>query len=240
MIQVGSLGDGSAGRIEAELPTGRAWSSDVLRAHDGDLTPHAFFVHQDPNVVLDRHYHDAAEFQVVVAGGGKLGTHPIRAYAIHYASHQAVYGPLTADERGLDFMTFRAVYQRGLFKFPDEKRRMERGRRSQLMGEVPPGDPRQLASPKVERAIEAADDGLAAWIVRLPPKSQLLAPLDPGGAGRFLMLVSGIAAAAGAALAPLDVAWIGNADATLDAGPDGAELIVLQMPSIAAPEIGPR
>lgn len=234
MIQIGTLGDGQAGRIEAMLPTGLAWSSDMLRGQEGEFTPHAFFVHQDPNVVLDRHYHDAAEFQVVVGGGGRLGTHAVRPYSIHYASRQAVYGPLVAGDAGLEYVTFRAVYQRGLFKFPDERRRMGSGRRSQSMGDILPEDPKRLAQARVEPVISATNDGLAAWTMRLPPASRLEAPIHPGGAGRFLLLTRGTATVDQARLGELDVAWIGNRGATVVAGPEGAELIVLQLP-LSAP-----
>lgn len=230
MIQVGNLGDGQAGRIEAILPTGRAWSGDILRTRDGALTPHAFFVHQDPNVVLDRHYHDAAEFQVIVGGSGKLGTHAVRPFSIHYASCQAVYGPLVADASGLDYVTCRIIYQRGLFKFPDERKRMARGRRTQIMGSAAYGDPSSLAAAQIEDVICPDGDGLAAWIMRLPPGTMLEPPRHGGGAGRFLLLTSGSASVGTEAFETLSVGWIGNREAAVTAGPNGAEMIVLQLP----------
>jgi hypothetical protein len=239
MVQVGCIGDGRRGRIDAQLSTGFAWSSDMLRTEDDGLTPHAFFVHQDPNVVLDRHYHDAAEFQVVVGGSGRLGTHAVRPLSVHYASYQAVYGPLAAGEFGLDYVTCRAVYQRGLFRFPDERRRMTPGRRDQYIGEVLPGDPRSLTGISIDPVIDPLGDGLAVWMMRIPPGARSKAPIHPGGAGRFLLLTAGGATVESAILDELSVGWIGNGEATVAAGPEGAELVVLQLPA-AAGEIGQR
>lgn len=234
MMQLGSVGDGQQGRIEAMLPTGLAWSSDMLRDKDRDLTPHAFLVHQDPRVVLDRHYHDTAEFQVVVGGDGRLGTHEVMPFSIHYASSQAVYGPLVAGEAGLDYVTCRAVYQRGLFKFPEERKRMAGGRRSQHMGHVVRTDPHGLAAPAAAVVIDPTDDGLAAWSLRIPPGTEASAPATAWGLGRFLLLIGGSATVDGALLADLCVGWIGNREVAIAAGQDGAELIVLQLPAEAA------
>lgn len=237
MVQVGDVGDGQAGRIEAMLPAGRAWSSDMLRTSDGDLTPHVFFVHQDPNVILDRHYHDAAEFQVVVGGSGKLRTHAVRPFTVHYASYQAVYGPLIASETGLDYITFRMTYQRGLFRFPDERRRMGGGQRSQVMGEFARCNPPSLPAAQVDIVIEPNSGGLAAWVLRLPPDAELEAPKRLGGTGRFLLLTNGSAHVNEGLFEMLSVAWIGNDDAAVAAGPAGAEMIVLQMPGHARDDI---
>lgn len=233
MVQVGNLGDGRAGRIEAILPTGHAWSSDMLRASDGELTPHAFFVHQDPNVVLERHYHDAAEFQIVVGGSGKLGTHAVRPFSVHYASYQAVYGPLVAGESGLDYVTCRVIYQRGLFKFPEERRRMEGGIRTQAMGDISPCELTNLSAKRIDSVIDPDNGGLAAWIMRLPAGAVLEAPRHAGGAGRFLLLANGSAQVDEEAFGNLSIAWIGDRDAAVVAGPQGAEMIVLQLPGNA-------
>lgn len=238
MVQVGNLGDGQADRIEAMLPTGPAWSSDMLRAQDGKLTPHAFFVHQDPNVVLDRHYHDAAEFQVVVGGSGRLGTHAVRPFSVHYASYQAVYGPLVAGESGLDYVTCRTIYQRGLFRFPEERRRMEGGRRTQAIGKIARCDLANLSTERIDAVIDADVAGLAAWVMRLPAGTALDAPRHAGGAGRFLLLANGSAEVGDEIFETLTVGWIGNSDAAVIAGPQGAEMIVLQLPRDAMNVIG--
>src|SRR3979490_3322681 len=41
------------------------------------IFPMAHFVEQDPNTHLRPHFHEADQFQIVVAGSGTLGHHPV-------------------------------------------------------------------------------------------------------------------------------------------------------------------
>lgn len=238
MVQAADVSTAHELRKDYVLPTGPAWSGDILTAHDGQLSPHAFYVHQDPHVTLDRHYHDAAEFQVVVAGGGSLGHHAVRPFSVHYAAYQTMYGPLVAGPDGLDYITLRLHYQRGLFYWPQERARMVRGARWQTMADASSLDPSALlvlAAPETEALIPAGEGGLAAWLMQVPPGGRAGVPSAPNGAGRFMLVVEGGARTATATLSRLSVAWIGTADCPLTAGPAGAAALVLQMPRDAGP-----
>ena len=43
------------------------------------MYPMAFLVEQDPGAVVGAHYHQADQFQVMVGGSGRLGTHDVAA-----------------------------------------------------------------------------------------------------------------------------------------------------------------
>ena len=43
----------------------------------GVLYPMAFLVEKEPRAVVKPHFHQADQYQVVVQGGGRLGTHDV-------------------------------------------------------------------------------------------------------------------------------------------------------------------
>jgi hypothetical protein len=50
----------------------------------GTLYPMAFLVEKEPHAVVKPHFHQADQYQVVVQGGGRLGTHDVGTVAVHY------------------------------------------------------------------------------------------------------------------------------------------------------------
>ena len=55
----------------------------------GTLFPMAFLVEQDPGEVANAHFHQADQFQVVVAGSGTLGAHAVQPVSVHFAAAPA-------------------------------------------------------------------------------------------------------------------------------------------------------
>lgn len=62
--------------------------------------------------------HVQDEFQLVIDGDGALGRPAVRPISVHFAGRHTGYGPLTAGERGLSYMTLRAVLDLGAISCP--------------------------------------------------------------------------------------------------------------------------
>ncbi len=76
----------------------------------GVLYPMAFLVEKDPHAVVKPHFHQANQYQVVVRGGGRLGTHDVGSVAVHYTEAWSAYGPIVAGEDGIAWFTLRNAW----------------------------------------------------------------------------------------------------------------------------------
>ncbi len=66
---------------------------------DDALHPMAFLVETGPGAVTRPHFHQADQFQVVVAGRGMLGDHEFSDGAVHYTGAYSAYGPIVPGSR---------------------------------------------------------------------------------------------------------------------------------------------
>ncbi|MEI7784621.1 MAG: hypothetical protein WCK08_09580 [Betaproteobacteria bacterium] len=226
-----------------ELPHFRGAVIDFIEPPPGPglPRPQAFLVQQDPHCVLPTHFHQEHQFQLFVGGGASLGQHVVRHLEVHYASPHSAYGPLKADERGLEYLTLRAVSDQGAWILPNK--------RSDLLLRIPKMQKHaapqrtadtqallQLGAPEQETLIAPEPGGPGAWIMRLPPKASGLAPApSPGSAGRFHVLTCGQASTSEGDLEALAVIWSGpGEEVQIQAGPKGAEVVVMEYPQQAA------
>ena len=167
----------------------------------GTLYPMAFLVEKEPHAVVRPHFHQADQYQVVVQGGGRLGTarrghgggplhrrmvrlradrrrgrgdrmvHPAQRMGFRRALHA---GCPRAASRGADRRTCITVRQRR--------------RRCRL--------PRQAELSRTERVsclavIEQTADGMATWRYRLPAGRSISGPEPREGGGQFWIVLSG-------------------------------------------------
>jgi hypothetical protein len=91
----------------------------------------------------------------------------------------------------------------------------------------------------LETIIEAVESGLAGYAAGVQSHGSLEAP-DPTSGGRYGVVIAGSAIFKGETLPPLSCVFVGTDDIGLpiDAGPSGAEVLVLQYPK--DPEAAPR
>src|SRR5436309_1317297 len=62
-------------------------------------TPQAFLVEVVlPGAVIHPHFHRVPQFQIVIAGGGRIGKHPLEPVAVHYVDAFTPYGPIIPTE----------------------------------------------------------------------------------------------------------------------------------------------
>ena len=216
-----ALASGPAGKVFTYL------RSDYLASPPGAGEPQAFLVEMpEPGAVIPPHFHREDEFQVVVAGNGSLGVHALERVAVHFADAYTPYGPIRVGPAGLAFFTLRARADAGAEYMPESRARMARKARRSVAADVPPQGETAALWP-----IHA--DGLGAWIVRARPGEAVASP--PGDGGRYYLIVAGSAAGGATALTRWSCVWkpAGAVHPALSAGPDGADIVVVQFPEEA-------
>lgn len=239
MIRSATLQGEQANRRHLTLSNGTGyWRSDLIVSSESDApAPQAFLIQQDPNTVIRPHFHVQDQFQVVAEGGGMLGRHAVAPIHVHYASRHTGYGPITAGSRGLSYFTFRAVTTPHAYFLPESRDRMERLPKRNLLGHpVALSDAATLRARvevAVETIIEPQPDGVAAWLLRLPPNTRYVPPGHASGADRFYLVGEGVMVARNERLPRFATTFAsaGQDDFELLAGDEGLEVLVLRFPA---------
>jgi hypothetical protein len=211
----------------------------------GTLYPMAFLVEKDPHAVVKPHFHQADQYQVVVQGGGRLGTHDVGTVAVHYTDAWSAYGPIVAADEGIAWFTLRNAWDSGARYMPAARDQLRAARVQNFQHREATAGPMLVAgSSDLARTtclscatvIEPTPDGLATWRYRIPPGASISGPAPHEGGGQFWIVLSGSAAADGAVfLPPNSCVFVAPDDAALamTAGPGGAETMCLQFPVLA-------
>jgi hypothetical protein len=223
----------------AQLPHshGTAVRTDIILSAPGATPsdrrgPQAFLVEQSGNSLAGSHYHVEAWFQVVVAGSGCIGRHELKPLTVHYANPYTGYGPLQGGPEGLSYVTLRAVGDpHRPFYLPDTKDQMKPGPRLNLTSEqVVQQDPACLTAATAERVIAPREDGIAVWMVRVPPNHSVQAPQHAHGGGQFRLVTQGEMRCGPDTLQKLGCAFhsMEESELPIEAGAAGLEVLVLQ------------
>ena len=208
-------------------PAGKVFTyrrSDYLASRPGAGDPQAFLVEMpDPGAVIPPHFHVEDEFQVVVAGSGSLGKHALDGVAVHFAEAYTPYGPIRVGPAGLTFFTLRAKADPGAEYMPESRARLARKARRNVAADVPAHGESKALWPM-------HDDGLGGWIIRARPREAVASP--PGDGPRYYLLVAGSATHGPTTLPLWSCVWKADnaAHPALTAGPDGADVVVVQFP----------
>jgi len=214
------------------------WRSTFVRTDpsESDPSPNGFLVEQQPDSVILPHFHQANQFQVFVAGHGVLAKHPVTPVTVHYANAYSPYGPIRAGADGLHYFTLRDAYDPGARFMPGARAELKAVRRRHAMSEpvVPIGSAElmRLTTVMQQTVIAPAADGLAAWVIYVPPNDTFDAlPTAPTGGSRYLVVIVGMMAHEAAALPRLSCVYLSPEEAPrLRAGPGGAALLIVQFP----------
>ncbi len=211
----------------------------------GALYPMAFLVEKEPHAVVKPHFHQADQYQVVVQGGGRLGTHDVGTVAVHYTNAWSAYGPIVAADEGIAWFTLRNAWDPGARYMPAAREQLRAARvqnfshREATAAPMPVCPPAELARTEAISCVtllEHAADGLASWRYRLPANAELSGPAPSDGGGQFWIVLSGSASAAGSAnLPPNSCLFVAPDDDALLllAGQGGTELLCVQFPHLA-------
>jgi hypothetical protein len=192
--------------------------------------PQAFLVQVlDPGGSIQPHFHDVDQFQVIVQGDGVIGKKPLRPITAQYADAYTPYGPIVSRDDGISFFTLRQSASAGHFHMPGSRDKMpgRAGRNIAALfntGEIPAQD-------QIRLDLHKAEDGLCMQGFRLAANASVTPATSTGGC-QFFLICSGSLVHEGQLLPNQSLIYveIGEAPPRLQAGPDGAEVMLLQFP----------
>jgi len=209
---------------------------------DATLFPMAFLVEKEPGAVVHPHFHRADQYQVVVAGGGRLGRHALHGVEVHYTDAYSAYGPIVAAEDGIAWFTLRNAWDPGARYMTSARAELRAARaehyqhREAVAGAIHPLSDAALATlaeATCQPVLGPGPDGLATWHCKLPPSAELFGPDPTTGGGQFWIVLAGRLSTGGSALLPpRSCTFVAPDDAALSvqAGTGGAEALCLQFP----------
>lgn len=199
----------------------------------GNITtnPQGFLVERPyANARIDPHFHDVDQFQVVVAGDGRIGKKEVRAVTFQYADAFTPYGPIVARDDGISFFTLRNVASGGHFSMPGSGHLMP-CRAGRNIAAVFEQNYASLSEGEIifESLMEPQDDGVDAEGIRMGPHARGEGPSNDGG-GQYYLICAGSLLADGKTLSENSLIRVDAGEPTpnLQAGADGANVLVLQ------------
>lgn len=222
-----------ANGVPAALTTyfGRNWTMGAVEAPPppGVIYPMAFLVEQSAGTLVQAHYHQANQWQVVVGGGGMLGRHEVAPVVVHYTNAYSSYGPLRSGPQGLHYFTLRNGYDPGAQYVPAAAPKLRAAKRRFREASQDAGPP--ALTPATEVLVPEAEDGLAARRHRLAPGAAFTGPDPARGLGQFWLVTAG-SLLDEMPLPPLSLGFVYPEEeaARVTAGAEGAEVLVLQYP----------
>lgn len=242
MIVVGTREQQQRKRRHEVLANGTGYhKGEYMLTPPGDgPSPQAFLVEQDPDTTIITHYHQQNQFQVVVGGDGTLGRHAVAPLLVHYAGAFTGYGPIVSGAHGLQYLTFRANNDPGAQFLPEARERLVRGPKAHFSSEpistLDSAARRTLPQVQCEDILPLANDGLAVRLYRLPPGAAEKALAPSTGHGQYLVVVAGSMVVDQRALQAPENVFLSSEEAafTMQAGPEGLEVLLLQFPPLAA------
>jgi len=180
------------------LPNGTGYyrTNYMTSSPDTPGSPMCYLVEQDPNSVINPHYHQANQFQVFVGGEGALGKRAIAPLIVHYVDAHTPYGPITSRDDGIQYFTLREEFDPGARFLPDEIAGLKHVKRRHVTTEpVVQSAPDALAllnGVHVEPLFEPHADGLASWRVTPGPNATITHD-TPFRGSQFWLLLAGAA-----------------------------------------------
>lgn len=207
----------------------RSYYGKQATFHEG---PQAFLVDMPgEGSTIRPHFHDVDQFQIVVRGGGRIGKKKLRPITFQYADAYTPYGPIVGADDGIAFFTLRAACASGFFPMPGSRQLMPVRAGRNLAGKFESGEALPPHGQCVRESLLATDDGIEVVGFRFGAGAR--ARGEPADAGnQFYLVCAGSLRHAGEDIAPLSLMLVqaGEAAPELEAGPQGAAVLLLQMP----------
>ncbi len=196
-----------------------------------DNSPQAFLVERPyAGARINPHFHDVDQFQVVVKGDGRIGKKEVRPITFQYADAYTPYGPIVARDDGISFFTLRNIASGGHFVMPGSKHLMACRAGRNIAGVFEVGK-RRMKNGEVaqEPLMEPQADGVDAVGIRMGANAQAQAPTSAGG-GQYILVCAGTLLQDGKEMTADSLMRVeaGEPAPLLQAGPDGAEVLVMQ------------
>jgi hypothetical protein len=193
--------------------------------------PQGFLVERPyPKPVIDPHFHDVDQFQVVVAGDGRMGKKKVAPVTFQYADAYTPYGPIVGNDDGISFFTLRPIASGGHWVMPGNRDKMpgKAGRNIAGIFDYTKMLTKQGAT-ETEALMDPQEDGVDAVGLRLGPNTEMESVASTGG-GQYVLVCSGTVEIDGKTLDQNSLLHVeaGEAAPTLKSGSEGACVMVLQ------------
>ncbi len=226
-----------ATRKHMVLPNGTsAWKSYYFRTPQGGCpSPQAFMVEQGANEVVLPHFHEQNQYQVIVHGGGSVGRSAVAPITVHYAGAYTGYGPISAGDEGLWYLTLRPMMDNGPLYVHESRDKLKPGPKkhyqSPALDAMPQDDLAKLAQPEVQ-TINADPQGPTVEVVRVPPQQRQTVTGPDRGGGQFFFVTGGSLLSNGVEYPKWSCLWAASIDAAFEvvAGTAGVEVLLLEFP----------
>ena len=200
------------------------------------LEPQVYLVEQPSEKIFQPHFHFVDQFQLVTAGEGSIGRHAVRPFSVHFASAFTGYGPITATQNGIDYLTIRARTEiTGAHFLPDSKSDIRPGlKRNVIVNDIDLAELESKSRPAdtVVVTYTSEPDGLAIMLTRVGSSMSATMALLVEGGGRCIVVLTGHVHCRGDVYGPLSVLFssAGEGPLSLTADEAGANLLLLQFP----------
>ena len=227
-------------RVERHLPDGHLnWRTDFIQCPKDKAvdTPMAFLSEGSLGRVLRTHFHRVDQFHVICMGKGSLGRYPLAFGGVHFARAYTPYGPINHED-GLGFIALRAHRDDGAqyMHMPENRAELEsvRSRVPWQCKSVPDFSIQPGENGIAMKAIDGIQDehGLAAYSVVMKPGATAYSIDLSKSDGQYILVMKGGLIHEGVQKNHLTVIWVEKNEGPfrLIAGPEGAELIILNFP----------
>lgn len=197
--------------------------------------PQAYLIEQPGDSEVAAHFHDTNQFQVFVHGKGTFGKIPINGLMVHYAKAHTTYGPISAGEDGIHYMTLRNNWDSGAKRMPENRKNLRKIKRShRLANDIPIPSVHSLQSVTIETSdlILLKEDGLGVRQFNAGPGQEFPISLETNGAGSYVFVVSGSIIHKGVDYETQSLVYRYHDDGPLivEAGTNGTCVLLLQFP----------
>jgi len=195
--------------------------------------PQAYLVIQPPGSVTRPHFHQTNQFQLFVGGSGRVGKVRVDPVTVQYAGANTPYGPIHAEDQGIDYFTLRQNWESGAKYLPERRDLLVKGQQRQVLGTATRGAISQDGAEE-EPLFAPADDGLMAVALRLAPGASVTLPDASEGGGQYHVVLSGGLTRGDEIFGPLAVEFASADEGAVkvEAGAEGLELLVLRFPRV--------
>ena len=227
-------------RTVHSLGTGHVhWSTDFLSLRSTEIKdePQALLIEMNADEVILPHFHPVDQFQIFIAGSGKLGRKDAAAIMLQYTDHHVAYGPITAGAQGLSFFALRRLTDSGpvyMDKPGYREKLVPSPKRSHEIGPLPLSTELVLKA-RTQVALEPLfeenyDDGLAAYVLRIGGGMTTTAPAPHSGGGQHYLVLNGAMDIGGKSYGPWSTIFVDCAECAplVSGGDKGAEVLIMQ------------
>lgn len=225
-------------RIRKDRPDGHFYTTQFIdHSKERGGAPNVFMIESSQNRVLETHFHDVDQFQIVVGGDGSLGRHKLAPYAIHFARAFTPYGPLVSGPRaGVSYVTLRAraCPTGGAQRLPEFRAKLDNmpGRHPWQVTGIPTfGSPGADGIGMVPVPELKDDRGLAGFALTMNPGAVVTVPAA-GPDGQVVVVLKGSLIHEGRDKDSITVVYVAAQDGPFKvvAGALGLQALILNFP----------